>query len=105
METMPIGEFIRRVEAADLGATKKNVMVAVRRVLRQFDHSSEFCFDARGVEILFDIFESSEKNSSQPLSSRAINNYKNLFLHAAHTVAGTKVRKQFKVTMTLDTSP
>lgn len=64
------------------------------------DPSSNFQFDAKGVSILFDLFKDSETHS-QELSGRTLQNYQNLFLHAAHQIAGTPVEKRYKVVMTL----
>ena len=102
MDTLTPEQFIARVEQTEVEATKKNVLVAVRRVLKDLDPSFPFTFDARGVQILFEMFEAAEQRSSTPLSKRAMDNYKNLFLHAAHMCAATPVQKRYKVLMTLD---
>jgi hypothetical protein len=101
VKTMTISEFIAATEAAEFtSVTKKNVLVAVRRILRNMDPSSNFQFDAKGVSILFDLFKDNEERS-QELSSRTQQNYQNLFLHAAHQIANTPVEKRYKVVMTL----
>lgn len=98
---MTPNQFIEKVDSLTFEGTKKNVMVAVRRMLKELDPDFEFRFDARGVQILFDMFDDAEAHSPKPLSPRVINNYKTLFLQAAHMCAATPVNKTYKVVLTL----
>lgn len=102
MTTMKVSDFVTAVDEAEFaGVTPKNVRTAVRRILRDIEPDQNFQFDARGVQILFDMFRDSETKSTQPLTPRVIMNYENLFLHAAHQIAATPVNKRIKVQMTL----
>lgn len=101
MQTMTPNQFIEKVDSSTFEGTKKNVMVAVRRILKDLDPDFEFRFDAHGVRILFDMFQDAEARSAKPLSPRVMNNYKTLFLQAAHMCASTPVNKTYKVVWTL----
>lgn len=103
-KTMTFADFKTLVDKTEFSVNHANVRSAVKRILTGYDDAAEYQFDVEGVQFLLRVFEDRQKTALRPLTPRAVLNYKQLFLHAAHTVAKTPMNIRTKIVYELPMS-